>query len=391
MKLKCNKTDLNNAVQTVQKAISSKSTMPVLTGIYLSAKDGKLTMEATDYEIGISCTINSDVKTSGNIVLSGRYFQELVKKLPGDTVEISQSKEDRTIKISSMMSEFNLLSMPAEEFPVLNRIHKQQNENNVSNSIKVKDNVLRELIKKTVFACANEDSNPVYTGALLENTLKDIRMAATNTHRLAVKKILQPAAVTKDDVDNYIAGKQTDKLCRLIIPAKVLNELARLMVYDLPVEVEIYWEKNKVSFIFENVYFESRLIEGKYPEYSKVIPEKFNTIATIDVSLFYDAVERVSLMAKDGDYNVIKFAFTKECVNITSSNPGVGKAYESVPIKLNGDEIEISFNAKYIIDILKNITSENIIFSLNTPLSAACIKPDDEEEYVYIITPVRTV
>ena len=384
MKLKCIKADLNNAVQIVQKAISNKSTLPILTGIYLSAKEGKLTIEATDYEIGISCTIDANIEIAGDVVLSGRYFQELVKKLPGDTVEISQSREDRTIKISSMKSEFNLLTMPAEEFPVLNKSIGQ-------NSIKIKDNVLRELIKKTVFACATEDSNPVYTGALLENTLEYIRMAATNTHRLAVKKIPQFTQITNDDVDNYIAGKENDKLCRLIIPSKVLNELARLMVYDLPIEVEICWEKNKVSFIFENVYFESRLIEGKYPEYNRVIPEKFNTVATIDASIFYDAVERVSLMAKEGNYNVIKFAFGKENINITSSNPGVGKAYESIPVDLDGDEIEISFNAKYIIDILKNITSQNIVFSLNTSLSASCIRPEDDEEYIYIITPVRTM
>ncbi|MDR1701593.1 MAG: DNA polymerase III subunit beta [Sporomusaceae bacterium] len=389
MKLKCAKSDLNNAVQTVQKAISNKNTVPILTGIYLSAKDGKLSLEATDYEIGISSTIDAEIEVEGNIVLAGKYFQELVKKLPGDIVEIAQNREDRTIKISSLMSEFNLLSMSAEEFPVLNRNNKQIKEG--QNFIKVKDNILRELVKKTVFACATDDSNPIYTGALLENTLEDIRMVATNTHRLAIKKIRRDDPITNVDIDNYIAGNETHKLCRLIIPAKVLNELARLMVYELPVDVEIYWEKNKVSFIFENVYFESRLIEGKYPEYFKVVPEKFNTVANINVSLFYDAVERVSLMAKEGDYNVIKFAFQKDCVNITSNNPGIGKAYESVPVNLEGDELEISFNAKYIIDILKNITSDNIIFSLTTPLSAASICPDDEEEYIYIITPVRNM
>lgn len=372
MKLSCYKMDLNYAVQVVHKAISIRGNMPILTGIYLSAQDDKLTLQATDYELGISCTIDADVETSGEIVLSGKYFQELVKKLPGDTVNISQSQGDNTVEISSNKSKFNLLNMSAEEFPEMLKLHAKAYE---VNSIKVKDNILKELIKKTVFACANDESNPIYTGVLFENTLEDIRMAATNTHRLAVKKLSQ---------------NDNDKLSRLIIPSKALNELARLLVSDVPAEVEIFWDKNKIAFIFDNIYFEIRLIEGKYPEYSKIIPESFRTISILETVAFYNAVERVALIAKEGDYNNIKFTFGKDIVNLTSNTPGIGKAFESIPIKIDGDEIELTFNAKYILDILKNITSQNIIFSLNTPLSAASIRPEDDEEYIYIITPVRT-
>ena len=367
MKITCTKEMLNHAVQTVQKAIATKTPMPILTGIYLSAKDNKLELQATNYEIGISCTIDAVVEEPGDIVLSGRYFQELVRKLPGDNIEICSSLEDRTIKITSNQAQFNLLSLPAEEFPVLN--------SPTSDTIlTVKDNILRELIKKTVFACANDESKPIFTGALLEIDQHNITMAATNTHRIAIKK---------DQIGHNVST------VKMIIPSKILNELARIMISDIPMDVTIYYQKNHVSFAFDNIYILSRLIEGNFPDYNKVIPPTFATLITITTDAFMDAVERVSLLARDTDYNIIKLAFKNDCVIITSNNPDVGKACETVPAVMQGNEIEIAFNAKYVTDILKNITSDKLLFSLNTPLSPASIKPIDDTSYNYIITPVR--
>lgn len=359
---------LNHAVQTVQKAIATKTPMPILTGIYLSASGTTLELQATNYEIGISCTIDAMVEEPGNIVLSGRYFQELVRKLPGEMIEIASSLEDRTIKITSNQAQFNLLSLPAEEFPVL---HSPTSDTILT----VKDNILRELIKKTVFACANDESKPIFTGALLEVNEYNITMAATNTHRIAIKK---------DHIGHNINS------VKMIIPAKILTELARVMISDIPMDVTIFYQKNHVSFAFDNVYILSRLIEGTFPDYNKVIPPNFATVINMQTDAFMDAVERVSLLARDSDYNIIKLAFKNDCVIITSNNPDIGKACETVAATMQGNEIEIAFNAKYITDILKNINSEQVIFSLNTPLSPASIKPTDDDTYNYIITPVRT-
>jgi DNA polymerase-3 subunit beta len=368
MKISCTKDQLNHAVQTVQKALATKTPMPILTGIYITASGNTLELQATNYEIGISCIIDAVIEEPGTVVISGRYFQELVRKLPGETIEISSNMEDRTIQITSNQAQFNLLSLPAEEFPVL----KKPTSDTV---ITVKDNILRELIKKTVFACSNDESRPIFTGGLLEINQHEINMVATNTHRLAIKKDL--------------IGHNTDNV-KMIIPAKILNELARIMISDIPMDVSIYFQKNQVSFAFDNVYIISRLIEGQFPDYNKVIPPNFATSITIDTHAFMDAVERVSLLARDGDYNIIKLAFKNDCVIITSNNPDIGKACETVPTIMQGNEVEIAFNAKYVTDILKNINSEKLIFSLNTPLSPASIKPIDDEMYNYIITPVRT-
>jgi DNA polymerase-3 subunit beta len=373
MKISCAKDQLVLAVQTVQKAIASKNTMPILTGIYLTANDGKLELQANDYEIGISCIIDAVIDEPGTVVLSGRYFQELVRKMPGDTVEICTDNVDKTIQINSKSAQFNLLSLPAEEFPVLKQLPS-------SNKFVVKDNVLKELIKRTVFSCATDEARPIFTGCYLTTEGLKISMVATNTHRLALKT---------DQIDNFGQDTAEDNI-HMIIPAKILAELARLLTSETPVDVTISWHKNQVSFQFDNVYIISRLIEGQYPDYKKVIPPSFVTTVKIDTSSFMDAVERISLLARDGDYNVIKIFFKNDDVVITSNNPDIGKACETVAASITGNELEIAFNAKYITDILKNISSNELLFSLNTPLSPACVQPIDDQSYTYIITPVRT-
>ena len=368
MHISCTKEALNHAVQTVQKAVASKNTLPILTGIYLSAKDDILEMQATDYEIGISCTVEATVHQPGNIVLSGRYFQDVVRKLPGGIVDIATNQEDRTIKITSQSSQFKLLSLPAEEFPVL----KQFTSDAV---LTVKDQLLKELIKKTVFACAVDESRPIFTGALLDVDKQMVKMIATNTHRLSLKQGLLEFSTNN---------------VKIIIPSKILTEIARILSSDTPLDVQISWQKNQVAFAFDNIYIISRLIEGQFPDYNRVIPPNFATIVKINTENFLDAVERVSLVAKDGEYNVIKFLFQKDMIAITSNNPDVGMAYETVAAVTEGNDIEIAFNVKYVTDILKNVGSDEIIISLNTPLSPISIKPVNDENYTYIITPVRT-
>lgn len=368
MQFFCKKEELVHAVQIVQKAVSNKPQMPILSGIYLHATNEGLELQATDYELGIKCSIPAEVKEEGSIVLSGRYFQEVVRRLPGESVEIVTNKEDHMVKIESHAAQFNLLSLPATEFPVLRPLEETTN-------FVIRDNVLKELIKKTSFACSADEARPVFTGSLLELTERDIVMVATNTHRLAIKREIVDQITTQ---------------MKMIIPARILNELAKIMVSEVPSDVSISCSKNQISFSLDNVYIISRLIEGQFPDYNRVIPVEFVTSITLSTDEFLAAVERVSLISRSGDYNIIKLSFKEKSVLITSNNPDIGKAEESVDISLQGNPLEIAFNAKYVTDILKNIDSEKFYFMLNTPLSPASIRPYDDDQYNYIITPVRT-
>ncbi len=370
MNISCTKNDLMHAVISVQKAIAAKTTNPVVTGVYFFADQDMLELQATDYEIGISCKIPAKVDQPGKVVLSGKYLQDLVRKLPGNEIQITSDEEQKTIRITASSAQFNLLTIPPDEFPVLKPFETDKN-------ILIPDYVFKDLIRKTIFACSTDEARPVFTGALLETDQQGqfIRMVATNTHRLALKQI-------KNTTEN--------KPLKMIISAKILSELAKIMASDEQQDVKISWHKNQVGFQFDNIYMNANLIDGQFPDYNRVIPSQFATVAKISTSQLLEAVERMALLAKDAEYNVIKFQFNTSNLQITSNNPDIGKASESLPIELQGNEIEIAFNARYIMDILKNIDADTIVFSLNTALSPASIKPQDDEEYIYIITPVRT-
>ena len=367
MIISCTKEDLHQAVQIVQKAVPSKAAVPILAGIYLSARNDTLELQSTDYEISIRCRIPAVVQEPGAIVLSGRYLQDIVRRLPGDTVEISTNHDDNTIKIISKQAQFNLLYMPPEEFPILKPLVSD-------NSMVLPDEVLSQLIKKTVFACSNDEARPIFTGALLEADEQGIRMVATNTHRLALQAVSDTAATP----------------LRIIIPSKILSELVRLLAGDEPRSVTLYWQRSQIAFEFDNVYIISRLIEGQFPDYQKVIPVSFATVVTVKTDDFMSAVNLISLLAKDGDYNVLKFSFREDDILITSNNPEVGKAKENVAAVIEGPMLDIAFNVNYINDIVKNIDTEEMIICMNTPLSPVCIRQQGDERYTYIVTPVRT-
>lgn len=368
MKFSCSKEDLVRAVQIVQKGVSSKPQMPILSGIYLKAENNVLELQATDYELGVSCKIKANIDEPGIVVLSGRYFQEVVRRLPGDTVNIFNDQTEHTVKIVSNMAKFNLINLPSAEFPVLRPLEG-------TTSLMIRDNIFRDLIKKTVFACSTDEAKPIFTGALLEISDSNVTMVATNTHRLAIKR----------EILDDIAGN-----IKIIIPAKILNELAKIITDDVPNDINITCTNNQICFSFDDIFIISRLIEGQFPNYDRVIPKEFATNIIVNTSEFTEAVERVSLISRSGEYNVIKLSFKDNCVMINSNNPEIGKAEESVDVAISGNGVDIAFNCKYVIDILKNLGSERFYFSLNTPLSAANISPMDDDSFNYIITPVRT-
>ena len=368
MKFTCQKTELVQAIQTVSKAVSSKPQMPVLSGIYLKAEDGILELQATDYEIGILCQIEAEVETPGNIVLSGRYLQEVTRRLPGETVEIDFDRQEQIAHIRSNTANFTLLSMSANDFPTIHSL-----EGNIN--FQIRDNILKDLISKTAFACSNDEARPVFTGCSMEVHDSTVTMAATNTHRLAVK------TEVLDDFNGSI---------KIIIPAKILGELSRLMISEIPENVAVSCTYNQISFKFDHVYLTSRLIEGQFPDYRRVIPPEFKTRVTMETAGFSSAVDRVSLISRSGDYNVITLEFSNGQVRIFSNNPDIGNAEETVPAVVDGPDIRIAFNAKYVTDSLKNMDSKKFYFSLGQPLTPAAMRQEGDETFTYIVTPVRT-
>jgi len=368
MRIRCEKDQLLTAVQIVQKAIATKTTLPILTGIYLSAADGKLELQSTDYEVGISMTIPAEIIEPGKAVLSGKFFPEIIRKISGKTIEIFSVLQSSMITIAAEKTEFKILSFPADEFPTIKKFES-------NNSITVKDDVLKDLIKKTVFACSTDESRPLFTGALTEVFEDEIIMVATNTHRLALKK-------------HSLLG--ANNALKMIIPGKILNELTKIINFDVPTDVKIVWLKNQVAFSFDNIYIMSRVIEGQFPDYKKVIPIDFTSYCVLDSNILFEAVERVSLLAKDGEYNIIKIKFTPNTIELAGNNPDAGSAIEILDVIPEGEPMEIAFNAKYLLEVLRIAGSGKVKFHLKSALSPVMIKLMDDLEYTYILTPIRT-
>lgn len=368
MIITCNTTNLNKAIQTVQRAIASKPSTPIFSGIHLLTKENTVEIQAMDLNMAISCTIEADIIEAGEIVVSAKHFSELIRKLPGENITITKNKENNTIKVESGKSEFQLLLMNEDDYPKFPQFDGNQ-------TVTIEDEKIKELIKKTIFACSADEARPLFTGIFVEIRDNTITFVGTNTHRLAIKSIAQ----------------ETAEPMSMIIPAKVLTEISRNLTGDLPQQVEISLLYNQIMITIDNVVIVSRLIEGKFPDYRKVIPPKFAVSTTVNIKELAGAVERVALFSNEGDYSIIKISVDASEITITSSSPDVGTGREVIACSTEGDKLNVAFNSKYILDILKNLESEEAIMEMNTSLSPVCIKSAAEPDYIYIVTPVRVV
>lgn len=362
------KANLQKAINVLQKVSQNKTSSNLPGAIYMTTKNGQVELQGNDFELGIRLTIDGDIKEPGTLVVGSRYFQELIRKLPGDTIELYKPEDGNSLTITSGSSEFNLVTLHLDDFSLVEQIHDQDHVN-------IDSFAMKELIDLTNYAAATDEDRPVFTGALLEIKENEVTMVATDTHRMAVKKITidEPATTPM----------------RAIIPTKTLAEVSRLLPTDNPAMINIIWNRTQIVFNFESIYIISRLIEGTYPEYEKVIPSQFDSSAVIDRREFAGAVDRVSLLAKDISYNVIRYDWAESNVTLSTQNTEIGMAKEDVAVEFKGTPFTISFNGRYISDILRHSTGDNIHLFLkqNGPV---VIRQDNNPNYTYVVTPVRT-
>ena len=362
------KANLQKAINVLQKVSQNKTSSNLPGAIYITTKNGQVELQGNDFELGIRLTIDGDIKEPGTLVVGSRYFQELIRKLPGDTIELYKPEDGNSLTITSGSSEFNLVTLHPDDFSLVEQIHDQDHVN-------IDSFAMKELIDLTNYAAATDEDRPVFTGALLEIKENEVTMVATYTHRMAVKKITidEPATTPM----------------RAIIPTKTLAEVSRLLPTDNPAMINIIWNRTQIVFNFESIYIISRLIEGTYPEYEKVIPSQFDSSAVIDRREFAGAVDRVSLLAKDISYNVIRYDWAESNVTLSTQNTEIGMAKEDVAVEFKGTPFTISFNGRYISDILRHSTGDNIHLFLkqNGPV---VIRQDNNPNYTYVVTPVRT-
>lgn len=369
MKFSCYKSDLTEALQFVIRAVAVKPMTPVLAGIYLKAEGSMLEVQSNNFSTGIITRIPVNTEVAGEAVVSGKRFQEFVRNMPDDTVTFSDEENANTLKIESGGASVELLTMNAADFPKVKTPETDR-------SFKIRTTELRDLIKRTVFAVSKDNDRPIFTGCCFEIKGDKISLVATNAHRLALA-----AEQLSDTYPNS----------SFVVPADTLRGLMlRIDPKDVDNYVTINYSTRYLTFTFDNVFVNARLIEGQFPPYDRVIPASTTTKVTVDTAEFKHAVEFVALMSKETEYNTVKFTFADGGIEISSNSPEVGGAVKNVEAEIDGDEVEISFNADYIIDALRVIESKQINIALNDKFSPAAFTEPDNENYIYVATPVRS-
>lgn len=366
MKIFCSKDALLTGVNAVQKAISTKNTLPVLQGIWMQTQEQSLQFAATDLEMGIRCKVPSDVTGEGTIVVPAKLFSEIVRKLPDTTITLEEI--EKTITINYYDSEIVLNGYDPEEFPLLPDLMDPI-------TFTLPTVIFKNMIKQTIFSCSTEENRPVFTGILLQIEGTNIRLVATDTHRLAY---------SIESISNSEESRFSG-----IIPAKTLSEIFRLLREE-DEELTISYGNNQVVFQFGSIYLLSRLIDGQFPNYKQVIPQTCETKVILSARKLLETVERASVLTRDkSGTNIIKINIENNQLRIDQTSE-LGKISEQIDVQMEGKDVSIAFNAKFLIDALKVIDSNQILFELSGPFSPGVMKPIDNSNYIYLVLPIRT-
>ena len=363
-----NSQDLLEGLNTVTRALSARPSKQILEGILISAEDNRIQMTCSDGSLVIEYTNAASIQEEGQAVLPGKLFTELIRKMPNGTVNISVT-DRRTASIRCMKNRSNLAVMNADEYPEIQPLQ-------TGSAVKIPQNKLREMISRVVFAIATDESRQILTGSLLEVSRSEARLVALDGFRLAMQKIFQPFELPPEV-----------EVVKAIIPGKVLNELSRILPED-DAFCTMLFDRNKMQCTFGNIRLSSGLLAGEYIDYRRILPSDFKTEARANRVSVQDAIDRASLMAREGKNNLIKMSFRDGLLKITS-NAELGDVEEEMDASLVGDPVDIAFNARYIIDVIRNVSDEFLCMKFNSSVSPCVVVPEKGDDFIYLILPVR--
>ncbi|MEY8293556.1 DNA polymerase III subunit beta [Limosilactobacillus caviae] len=379
MNFTINRTAFISQLNNVLRAISSKTTIPILTGLKMVVNENNIVLTGSNSDITIESVIDANntyndlsIEETGAIVLPARFFSDIVKKLPDKKVTIEVTSGFQA-DITSGSAKFQINGQDAENFPHLPEVETDK-------TVTLPNDILKEVIRQTVIAVSKQESRPILAGVHM--TLKDgiLTAVATDSHRLAQRKVVL------ENIDN---GIDFD----VIIPGKSMEELSG-MISDVHEDVQMQVTENQVLFIFGNTHFYSRLLEGNYPETSQLIPKTADTTVELEAGSFLASIERASLLSHESRNDVVKLSLkpSENLVRISGDSPDIGMVEEEVTTSaLNGNDLEISFNPNYMKDALRSFGQATIKISFTSPLRPFTLVPtEDQENFVHLITPVRT-
>jgi DNA polymerase-3 subunit beta len=368
MELVVRKNDLLRELQLFQGIVERKNTIPILANVLMEAKGEEVRFLATDLEVGLRSRCKANVTKGGSLTLPAKKFYEIVKSLPETDIRIEEDKGG--VKIAADRFESRMQTLPREDFPTLP-------EKSASAGVTLPGTAVKEMVAKTQFAITGEDTRYFLNGALFELRADEMNLVATDGHRLAL------VSVTRDG-----KGSSAEEN-KAILPKKTLGELGRLLM-DGDGDVSYERGENHLFFDAGGRLLISRMIDGQFPAYERVIPKGNDKHIEFERDRLAGAVKRVALMSNERS-RAVKFQIDKGRVDVTSSSPDVGEAKETLPVEYSGSAMQICFNAQYVIDFLSAVTTDVVSLELKDEASQAVMKPVGAEgyDYTYVIMPMR--
>ncbi len=364
MNIVCDKALLSSAIDGVSKAVTLRSSIPALEGILLKAEGFQLTLTGYDLEMGITTTIEANVRQAGEIVLSAKLLGDMVRRLPSGEINI-YTNESGNATIKGGVAEFDILAMSASDYPDLPTP-------GADHTLTIKAGMLRGMIEKTLYAVSQDDKKPAHTGELFAIEEDKLTVVALDGYRLAI--VERPV--------------QAEKHIRIIIPAKTLTEVNKLLGDD---EDDVHISANRRFVVFNsgNYTILSRLIEGEFLNYANVIPSGCKTRVVLETRDFIDTIERASLIITERLKNPLRILFDASGKVTVRCQTNLGKVVDEFSAQVEGDPVEIGFNNRYLLDALRNARCEKVVLELSGPLSPVKILPEEGEDFIYLVLPVR--
>jgi DNA polymerase-3 subunit beta len=374
MEFKCDKESLYQGVQSVERIVSTRSTLPIIGNILLEASKTKLKISANNLEIGMEVFIKASIEEEGAVLVPAKVFSGLVSKLP-DTEIIVKTMEKGLVKISYKQSNFNINGLSPDEFPALPRVKEGK-------TFSINAKLFSEMIDQTVFSVSMSEDKYVLSGVLMEfgksqvsGDASNLRMVSTDGYRLSKRASKTEKALSFES--------------SVIVPAKALAEVGRVIQADLSGDVEITLGADHIAFRYKDTLIVSRLIQGQFPDYRQVIPKGSEIKVNMNNKTFLSAIERAAVIASSSA-NIIKLEVKGGKMHVMASAPDVGNVNEIIEAEIKGGErAVVAFNVRLIIDALKVMKEEKIVLELSGPLSPGLMRPVGGDDYTYIIMPIR--
>jgi DNA polymerase III subunit beta len=366
LKLTTKREDLVSKLSIVSRAVSTRAATQALSGVLLSAADGKVTLAATDLDLGMETTLEAEVESEGSVLLPGRLFAEVARSLADPSVEIESREAEHDVEIRSGSSSFHLRVLPVEDFPKLPRPGEEP-------GLKLPAPVLEESIELVARAASRDDMRPVLTGVFVSASGREMTMVATDSYRLAVKRTQLEAELGGEIEAN--------------IPARALRELSRILSSEGAAEASITLLTNQAVFQAGAVLLSTRLIDGQFPNFRQLLPESYEHDVRLVRSDFLDVTRRVSQLAQRNA--PLRLAFESGELTVAAETPDVGDAKETMPAAFEGEPLEIGFNPEFLREGIESVAGDEVLVRLISPLRPGLLEPVEGDEFRYLVMPIR--